>query len=28
MKQFLYLFRGGDAMENLSLEQIQAHMKK
>ncbi len=28
MSQFLYLFRGGDAMENLSPEETQAHMEK
>jgi len=28
MKQFLYLFRGGDAMEHLSPEQMEAHMGK
>ena len=28
MKQFLYLFRGGDAMDHLSPEEMQAHMEK
>lgn len=28
MKQFLYLFRGGDGMQGLSPEEMQAHMER